>query len=263
MNKPLKKKRKREKKKKGIYLLPNLLTSASLFCGFYGILAAIDHRFYASALAILVACVFDTLDGRVARSTKTTSRFGLEYDSLTDLVSFGIAPSLLIFFWALKPYGRLGWLAAFLYVTCGALRLARFNAQAYSLNGRYFKGLPIPVAAALISTTVLLLHHLGESEPKRYIPMLAMIYGLSFLMVSTIKYSSLRDLGLFRKRPFNFLVMAILIMIVIATEPHVTMFFVVLAYVVSGPVLYISSLWKRYLRKGVYKESEETTVIKS
>lgn len=263
MSKSLKKRRRREEKKKGIYLLPNLLTSASLFCGFYGILAATDHRFYAAALAILVACAFDALDGRVARSTKTTSRFGLEYDSLTDLVSFGIAPSLLIFFWALKPYGRLGWLAAFLYVTCGALRLARFNAQVYFLDGRYFKGLPIPVAAALISTTVLLLHHLGESEPKGYIPMLAMIYGLSFLMVSTIKYNSLRELGLFRKRPFNFLVMAILIMIVIATEPHVTMFFITLAYVISGPILHISVSYKKYTRRGLQEETHETPIIKS
>lgn len=262
MNKPFKKK-KREKRKRGIYLLPNLLTSASLFCGFYAILAAIDERFYIAAVSILVAGVFDALDGRIARSTQSTSRFGLEYDSLVDLMSFGIAPSLLVFFWALKPCGRFGWLAAFLYVICGALRLARYNAQIYSLNGKYFKGLPIPVAAAFICTTVLLFHHLGQGGHQHYIPIMLQIYGLSFLMISTIKYPSLKDLGLFRKRPFNFLVIAILIMIIIATEPHITIFFVVLTYVLSGPILYISSLWKRYLRKGVYKESEETTVIKS
>jgi CDP-diacylglycerol--serine O-phosphatidyltransferase len=256
------KRKKTEKRKRGIYLLPNVLTSASLFCGFYAILAAIDKRFYVAAISILVAGVFDTLDGRIARSTQSTSRFGLEYDSLADLISFGTAPSLMVFLWALRPCGRFGWLAAFLYVVCGALRLARFNAQAHYLDGRYFKGLPVPVAAAFVATTVLLVHHLGEPVFKHYVPILVMIYGLSFLMVSTIRYNSLKELGFFKKRPFNFLVIAVLVMIIIATEPHVTMFFVVFAYIVSGPLMHIASLWKRYVRKGAQKEFEETGVVK-
>ncbi|NVM22766.1 MAG: CDP-diacylglycerol--serine O-phosphatidyltransferase, partial [Desulfobacterales bacterium] len=153
------KRKKRSKKKKsqrGIYILPNLLTSANLFCGFYAIVAATQGYFVKGAIAIMVAAVFDLLDGKIARFTHAVSKFGVEYDSLCDAISFGVAPGILVYLWALQPFGRLGWLAALLFVACGTLRLARFNTQIDIVSSEYFNGLPIPAAAFMISATVLL-----------------------------------------------------------------------------------------------------------
>ena len=186
------KKNKTKKKFRGIYILPNLLTTASLFSGFYAIIAAINGRFEAAALAILISLVLDGLDGRVARMTQSASGFGLQYDSLADLVAFGVAPGILVYLWALQPFGRFGWVAAFLFVVCGALRLARFNVQIGSIDPRYFNGLPIPAAATMVATAILFYYHLGEWAPSRHIYILAMIYILSFLMVSNIKFYSFK-----------------------------------------------------------------------
>ena len=239
-------KRKRQPKsrnsQRGIYVLPNLLTSANLFCGFYAIIAVIQGHFVKGAIAIMVAALFDALDGKIARVTRTVSRFGLEYDSLCDVISFGVAPGILAYLWALQPFGRLGWLAALLFVACGTLRLARFNTQAGRVSSEYFTGLPIPAAAFMIAATVLLLHRFGGDGTTRHVTILIMIYVLSFLMVSTLKYYSFKHAALFKRMKFNMLVIVILFSIVIAAEPSVTLFLIMFAYVLSGP---FTTLWLR------------------
>lgn len=221
--------------RKGIYLLPNLLTTGNLFSGFYAIIAVFNQTYFLAALAILVAMVFDVLDGQTARLTKTTSRFGVEYDSISDVVSFGVAPGLLIYGWALSDYGRIGWIAAFLLVVCGALRLARFNVLAGSVDGRHFIGLPIPAAAGVIASLVVFDHHILQmgSEVKPFL-ILALIYCLAFLMVSTFKYRSFKDFYLRGRKPFHVLVSAILVLIVLAAEPQVFLFVLFSGYAVSG-----------------------------
>jgi CDP-diacylglycerol--serine O-phosphatidyltransferase len=233
--------RRRRKKKdkrrfRGVYLLPNLITTGSLFAGFYAIVASIDGRFYAAAVAILVSLVLDGLDGRIARITKSTSGFGVQYDSLADLVAFGVAPGILVYLWALKPYHQFGWVAAFLFVVCGALRLARFNVQQGSMDPRYFNGLPIPAAATMIATAIIFYYQIGEWAPERHIYILVMIYLLSFLMVSNIKYMSFKKMELFRRHPFHTLVGAVLIFVVVATAPKIMGFLLMLTYVASGPI---------------------------
>ncbi|HOW57741.1 MAG TPA: CDP-diacylglycerol--serine O-phosphatidyltransferase, partial [Smithellaceae bacterium] len=151
----------RIKIKNGIYLLPNLFTTASLFAGFYSIIASIQEKFFIAALAIMASIVFDGLDGRIARMTNTTSKFGAEYDSLADLVAFGVAPALLAYLWTMFFYGKLGWLAGFLFVLCGALRLARYNIQIGIIESRVFNGLPIPAAAAVVAATVIFFDEMG------------------------------------------------------------------------------------------------------
>jgi CDP-diacylglycerol--serine O-phosphatidyltransferase len=242
-----KKRFKERRLQRGIYVLPNLLTSANLFCGFYAIIAAIQGQFIKGAVAIMVAAVFDTLDGKIARVTRTVSKFGVEYDSLSDAISFGVAPGILVYLWALQPFGRLGWLAALLFVACGALRLARFNTQVGSIGSEYFIGLPIPAAAFMIAATVLLLHHFGGGGTTRHVTILIMIYVLSFLMVSTVKYYSFKHATLFKKMKFNMLVVVILLAIVIAAEPSLIFFLLMLCYVLSGP---FTTLWLRKKRQG-------------
>ncbi len=238
---------KREKLRRGIYILPNIFTSLNIFCGFYAVIAAINGKFVASATAIIIACLFDVLDGKIARATNTNSKFGVEYDSLADLVSFGLAPGIMMYLWALKPLGRIGWLAAFLFMVCGALRLARFNTQVGTLSSDYFVGLPIPAAAGMNAATVLLWHKLGFGVESHKVLMLIMLYTLAFLMVSTIKYNSFKQAELFRKMNFNVLVAAILILIFIAAQPSIALFFIGLFYVLSGPFF---SMWRfRYAKR--------------
>ncbi len=227
------------KTRRGIYLLPNLFTSASLFSGFYAIIAAIDGNFQTSAVAILVAAIFDGLDGRVARMTSSTSKFGTEYDSLADLISFGVAPGILAFLWGLQGFGRLGWLAAFLYVATTALRLARFNTLSTAHSGvkRDFLGLPCPSAAGMIATSILFCQQLGILGPVRHNAVLLMVYGLSFLMVSNVKYKSFKDIAWFYRHPFSGMVGLILAMMIIALEPKVILFVLSVVYVLSGPMI--------------------------
>ncbi len=183
--------KKRDRRRfRGVYLLPNLITSASLFAGFYAIVAAIDGRYLAEAWAVFVALILDGLDGRIARMTHSTSSFGVQYDSLADLVAFGVAPALLVYLWALKPFRQFGWVAAFLFVVCGALRLARFNVQSGSMDPRFFNGFPIPAAAMVIATAIAFYDKIGIVAPEKHLFILVMIYVLSFLMVSNIKYFS-------------------------------------------------------------------------
>ena len=231
------KKRPRKRRRKGIFVLPNLFTSASLFGGFYAIIAAIHGRYEAAAIAIIISCVFDGLDGRIARFTHTATPFGNEYDSLSDLVAFGAAPAILAYLWALEPFGRLGWLAAFMYVICGALRLARFNVQKDRVDAKFFIGLPIPAAACFIASLILFTSALGGITKSKPIIIIVMIYVLSFLMVSTVNYLSFKEVNIRHRKPFNVLVSIILIFTVIAYKPQVMLFIIMLSYILSGPVV--------------------------
>jgi CDP-diacylglycerol---serine O-phosphatidyltransferase len=255
--------RRRRKKKdkrrfRGVYLLPNLITTASLFAGFYAIVASMDGRFYAAAWAILVSLILDGLDGRVARMTKSTSGFGIQYDSLADLVAFGVAPAILVYLWALKDFKQFGWAAAFLFVVCGALRLARFNVQTGNIDPRYFNGLPIPAAAMMVATVVAFYTELGELAPERSTFILVTMYVLSFLMVSNIKYISFKKVELFRRHPFHTLVGLVLIFVVVATAPNIMGFLLMLAYVASGPI----STIMYYRRPALSEKAEGDTPAK-
>jgi len=239
------KKRFRQKERKGIYILPNLFTSASLFGGFYAIIASIQGRYEAAAIAIIISAIFDALDGRIARFTRTTSHFGTEFDSLSDVIAFGVAPGVLAFQWAMKPFGRLGWLAAFMYVVCGALRLARFNVQKNTQDPGFFKGLPIPSAACFIASLILFVEDLGGFAEEAPLMVVVMTYVLSFLMVSTVGYTSFKKLDIRNRKPFNVLVSVILMCIVIAYKPKIMFFGIMVVYVLSGPVLGLRRLYLR------------------
>ncbi|MBN1614849.1 MAG: CDP-diacylglycerol--serine O-phosphatidyltransferase [Deltaproteobacteria bacterium] len=222
-------------RKKGIYVLPNLFTTASLFCGFYSIVASTKALFELAAITILVAAVFDGLDGRIARMTNTTSRFGAEYDSLSDQVAFGVAPAMLAYTWALHAFGKWGWLAAFLFVACGALRLARFNVQIGFIESKVFNGLPIPAAAVAVAAWVLLFYYLGREGKFTNPVVLIGIVGLSILMVSNIKYYSFKDLNFFTRKPFMSFVLIVLILSLIVVEFQIMTFTFALGYSLSGP----------------------------
>ncbi len=244
----------RPRRLRGVYILPNLFTSGNLFCGFFATVATFSDRFIHASIAILAAGVFDVLDGKIARLSGANSRFGIEYDSLADLISFGLAPALLVYSWALKPYGRIGWLAAFLFLACGALRLARFNVQTVSLDTKFFTGLPIPAAAYMIALTVLLQHRLGFWITHEKVSILVMMYVLAFLMVSNVRYFSIKGLDLFRRKPFRALVILILCIIIVVAEPEITLFAIFALYVLSGPANLLARLWKRRLGKRVPQE---------
>ena len=229
------KKVKKERSRRGIYVLPNIFTSLNLFCGFYAVIASINDKFVAASIAIIIGIMFDIMDGKIARATNTNSKFGIEYDSLADLISFGLAPGIMIYLWALRPLGRIGWLAAFLFMACGALRLARFNSQVGNISSDHFVGLPIPSGAGMLATTVLFCHKFGMAGKINPIFIMVLLYLLSFLMVSTIKYNSFKKPELFRKMNFNVLVAVILILIFIAAQPSVALFVLGLTYVISGP----------------------------
>ena len=251
--------------KRGIYILPNLVTTASLFAGFYSLVSTLNRDYYTAAIMIFVSAVCDGLDGKVARMTGTTSKFGVEYDSLADVVAFGVTPALMVYSWALRPYGRLGWLAAFLFVACGALRLARFNVQVNTVESKRFVGLPIPAAACMVAATVLFLQHLNRLPQELFqapfmfkrLALITLIYLLAFLMVSNFRYYSFKDPALIRRQPFGFLLLAVVLLIVVAAEPVVMVFAIMLTYVLSGPAGFLLT-WprRRRLEKAVHKGHE-------
>jgi len=243
---------KKGRRPRGIYVLPNIFTTFNIFCGFYAIISAINGDFVVAAAAIVIAGLLDGLDGKIARATNTESKFGVEYDSLADLVSFGLAPGLMIYLWALKPLGRIGWLAAFLFMVCGALRLARFNTQVGTISSKYFSGLPIPAGAGMAATTVLFCHKLGMSGDANPVLILIMLYVLSFLMVSTIKYNSLKKPELYKKMKFDVLVLAVLILVFIASQPSIALFFLGLTYIISGP---LTTIWQYRKTKRIKAEA--------
>ena len=227
-----------------IHFLPNLFTTANLFCGFYSIIASLQDLYLPSATAIFIAGIFDLLDGRVARLTKGGSKFGEEYDSLSDLVSFGIAPAMLMYLWSIESFGRMGWLACFVFIACGALRLARFNVKTATAEKAYFEGLPIPVAAFVIATTILLFHELMLEEDRNYFN-LGLTVVLGFLMVSSIKYRSFKDLDFKDKRSFGFLVFVVFVLMIVAYNHGIMMFVVMMGYVVSGPIFHLLGYEKK------------------
>jgi len=217
--------------------LPNFITSMSLFCGFYSIMFSLKGEFYWASVLILVAGFIDGLDGRVARMTGTTSEFGKQYDSLSDVIAFGVAPALMVYLWQLNAFGRLGFIAAFLYVACGALRLARFNIDT-SGSLTHFTGLPIPVAAAGVTCTYLFTHELermaGPMPAFVSVAVLFGVYVLSFLMVSSIPYPSFKHVSYIKAHPFQLLVAGILLLVVVAIAPAIMLFVLAMSFILGG-----------------------------
>jgi CDP-diacylglycerol--serine O-phosphatidyltransferase len=226
--------RMRELREKGIYIIPNLFTSGNLFCGVFATLAVFNADYVSASIAILVASVFDVLDGKIARMTRATSRFGAEYDSLCDVISFGLAPAMLAYAWALGSLGRLGWVAVFLYVVCGALRLARYNSQAGG-HSNHFVGLPIPAAANFIASLILFdTHILQFGREVRPMLIVGVIYILAFLMVSTFRYRSLASLPMQGRKPLGLLVGVLLFFLLLVVAPPVMLFASFSLYIASG-----------------------------
>lgn len=234
-----------KKRSRAIYLLPNLFTTAALFSGFYAVLAAMNGKFEHAALAIFVAMVLDGLDGRVARLTNTQTAFGAEYDSLSDMVAFGLAPSLVMYVWSLSGLGKLGWLAAFIYTAGGALRLARFNTQVGIADKRYFQGLPSPAAAAVIAGSVWVGVEYGidGSDVSYLAAALTLIMGL--LMVSNVRYNSFKEVDFRGKVPFFSIVVIMLAFAILLVQTQLVLFLIFLTYAVSGPVLTLLHLRRR------------------
>lgn len=220
---------------RGIYLLPNLFTTASLFSGFYAMVAAANGNFENAAIAIFISMILDGLDGRVARLTNTQSKFGEEYDSLTDMVAFGVAPGLVAFFWSLNGLGKFGWAVTFIYVAGAALRLARFNTQIGSVDKKYFVGLPSPSAAAVVAGLVWCFHGAASSALLTGITVI-LVAGVGMLMVSNILYSSFKDFDLKGRVPFVAILGVVLGFVVIAQSPGTVLFGIFLLYMLSGPV---------------------------
>ena len=240
-------------RRRGIYLLPNLLTTCGLFAGFYSIVASIDGNFERAALAIFAAMLFDSLDGRVARLTSTASEFGKEFDSLADMVSFGLAPAIVIYQWGVQRlaeygavWGRLGWLAAFLYVAAAAFRLARFNTNVGAQDRRFFQGVPSPAAAAGVASMVWL------ATDYRIEGLTALVAGITvtaiaaLLMMSRFAYLSFKDISPGKRVRFANLLLIPLVLMVIAIEPQVTIFLLFLVYAASAPAMW---LWRRRKRQ--------------
>jgi CDP-diacylglycerol--serine O-phosphatidyltransferase len=235
----------RDRMKKGIYVLPNLFTTANLFCGFYSAIAAMKGLYEIAAITILIAVVMDSLDGRIARMTHTTSKFGGEYDSLCDLVTFGVAPAILVYNWSLFSYGKIGWLAAFLFVVCGALRLARFNVQIGVIDSRFFNGLPIPGGASVLATGVILYFFLGgEGRFPHWLIMVGVV-AVALFMVSSIKYYSFKDLNFFSRQPFMSFMLIVLVLVTVVAYTEIMLFTLAFGYSLSGPVWGICRLVRR------------------
>ena len=244
---------KKPRRPRGIYLLPNLFTTAALFAGFYAVLAANQGRFEAAAIAIFVAMVLDGFDGRVARMTHTQSDFGAEYDSLSDMVAFGVAPALVAYEWALGGLGKIGWLAAFIYTAAAALRLARFNTQVGVADKRYFKGLPSPSAAAIIAAGVWI--GADQSIPGEDVSWLVAVVTAvaGLLMVSNFRYHSFKELDLHGRVSFILAVIVMLAFAVVLLHPPVLLFLGFVTYAVSGPVL---TLVRRRQRRAQRKREQ-------
>ena len=240
-------------RKRGIYLLPSVLTTFGMFAGFYSIISSINGEFTVAAISIMIAMMWDTLDGRVARLTNTQSAFGAEYDSLADLVSFGLAPALLVYEWSLYELGRFGWLAAFVYLACAALRLARFNTQVGIADKRFFQGLPSPAAAGVIASMIWLKIWTFASFDSEVISLgyylgagITILCGI--LMVSNVRYYSFKELDS-KKASFRFLLLIVLSLIILMYKPNIILFTAFFLYLLSGPFITIAGLNKRRIEK--------------
>lgn len=232
-------KREREGLKKGIYILPNLFTTANLFCGFFAVIRAINGDYWMASWAIMFAGIFDFLDGQIARLTHTQSEFGIAYDSLVDLASFGLAPAVLIYTWSLHDFNRFGWIAAFVFFACAALRLARFNVQAGNVERKHFQGLPTPGSAYCLASFVVLYQHLIGPQPKEnyFVPILTIVLGI--LMVSNIPYWSAKSIDRNKRGTFFLLVLITAVSLIIAAAPQVMIFVLAIAYVGVGLIFEI------------------------
>ena len=230
-------------RRRGVYVLPNLFTTGNLFCGFYAIISAQAGNFSAACIAVFVAMILDGLDGRVARMTNTMSKFGEQYDSLADVVTFGVTPAMVAFSWALQDLGKVGWMVAFIYAACGALRLARFNAQIEVTDSRYFTGLAIPAAAALVIGMIWSLSDFGLDGDSIWVGLLTAIVtaAAGVLMVSNIKYHSFKKIDLKGRVHFVFAIAMVLVFAVIFTDPPRVLMLMFLAYAAHGPVM---ALWQ-------------------
>jgi len=222
-------------RRRGVYLLPNLFTTGALFAGFYATIASTQGNFEAAAIAIVVAGILDGLDGRIARLTNTQSEFGVQYDSMSDLVSFGVAPSILMFNWALFYLGKLGWAIAFAYVACAALRLARFNAQVHTADKRYFTGLASPAAAGFVATMA------WSGFDAEIGPGTALLCGMvtlavALLMVSNVRYQSMKGIDFKGRVPFVFIIVTVLLFTVITIDPPRVLLLIGILYAASGPL---------------------------
>lgn len=249
---------------RGIYLLPNLFTTAAMFSGFYAIVAAMQGHFEAASIAIFIAMVLDGLDGRVARLTNTQTAFGAEYDSMSDLISFGVAPGLTMYQWSLVHFGemgtgwgKVGWLAAFVYVACAALRLARFNTHLGKGDKKYFTGLPSPTAAALMAGMVWVFNDLSISGNNFQFPALVMTLTAGLLMVSNVSYYSFKEIDLRNKVPFVVMIAVLLVFALTTIDPPKVLFTVFVAYTLSGPVIWAVRRYRRMQRR---KKENQTTL---
>jgi CDP-diacylglycerol---serine O-phosphatidyltransferase len=245
--------------KAAMHLIPNLFTTGNLFCGVFAILSVFNANYMAAAVAILVAMVFDVLDGKSARLTNSTSHFGLEYDSLSDVVSFGVAPGLLLYSWALSGQGTFGIAVMFAYVAMGAVRLARFNSTVALSDGKYFTGLAIPAAAGVVASLVIFDHHVVRTGSEvKPILVLVITLVLSFLMVSTIKYRSFKDLKFRGGRHITYLVWGILGLVLVAAWPQVMLFVIFAGYALLGPVERFLGLITKVAGKQTQSKKEQT-----
>ena len=225
----------RERRRRGIFLLPSLLTTGNLFCGFFALILTVENRYTEAALAIFVAMIMDILDGRVARLMKATSQFGLEFDSLADVVSFCVAPAFLIYSFALSVLGRPAWFGAFLFVICGALRLARFNVHTGTVDRRFFVGLPTPAAAGVVVSAVILLQGV-EASRWLLVAIAGGTYVTALLMVSTFRYWSFKEFDFVRRRPLWTLLVMVLSVMIVATRHELFLFLIFTGYAASGPI---------------------------
>ena len=231
--------------KKGVYLLPTSLTLCSMFFGFYSILASLKGNYVHAAWAIMFATVFDGLDGWVARLTHSTTKFGIELDSLSDLVAFGVAPAVMLYKWGLLAFGRIGWAAAFLFMVCGALRLARYNIQMGSAESKAFTGMPIPGAAAVVATLVIFYHEMWEITPDKNYFILFLTVFLSVLMVSTLRFHGAKELNLGRRKPFSILVAIVIVFAFIVVHPQIALFLFAMLYLIGGIIENIVLFYKK------------------
>ena len=245
--------------RRGIYLLPSLFTVGNLFCGFASIVQASMGRYALAAVLLIVAGVLDGLDGRIARLTGTTSDFGVEFDSLADIVSFGVAPAFLMFHWILHPLGRVGWLAAFVFVVCAAMRLARFNIRRNTSEKRYFAGLPSPPAAGTAAAVVFAF---PEPAGLPWLPVAALplMVGLAVLMVSRFRYRSFKDLDLHSRQSYINILLIAAVLVGVFMDPQITLLSAGLIYVLSGPVMYLGSLPKRFRQRARRENTGEDEV---
>lgn len=229
-----------------VFVVPNLFTTANLFCGFFAVIMSVQENWTAAAVAILVAAFTDGLDGRIARLTSTQSLFGEQYDSMSDLVSFGVAPAVLMYQWALEPYGRVGWLVTFLYLTCAALRLARFNVLKQATEKRYFAGCPSPLAACTGASAVLFYQAMGF-DGWRDLYILLVMALLGFVMVTTIRYRSFKDLKFKSQTQFAYLILTIVGLVIVAANPSQWLFPIFMTYLIVGPLAEATRFLRRRL----------------